>query len=102
MSEEEPLTDEEIIFAKSLTAQNLGDYLLKKPQQFQQEMKQHQQQAMMAEVQKQKLETDGKLTVSDKDFKEAGVLAEQKFGFDLALKAVEGELNDEKLNKRVT
>jgi hypothetical protein len=79
-----------------------ADYLLKKPEQFQQEMQQQQQQAMMAEVQKQKIETTGKLTVSDKDFKEAGVLAEQKFGFDLALKAVEGELNNEKLDKRAS
>ena len=63
-------------------------------------MQQQQQAAMMAEVQKQKFETEGKLVVSDKDFKEAGILAEQKFGFDLALKAVEGELNDEKLDKR--
>jgi hypothetical protein len=79
-----------------------ADYLLKKPEQFQQEMQQQQQQAQMAEVQKQQLETGGKLKVSDKDFKEAGVLAEQQFGYDLALKAVEGELNDEKSDKRAT
>jgi hypothetical protein len=77
-----------------------ADYLLKKPEQFQQEMQQQQQAAMMAEVQRQKLETEGKLVISDKDFKEETILADQKFGHDLALKAVEGELDNEKLDKR--
>ena len=77
-----------------------ADYLLKKPEQFQQEMQQQQQAAMIAEIQKQKYETEGKLITSDKDFKEDTALADQKFGHDLALKAVEGELESEKPDKR--
>jgi hypothetical protein len=77
-----------------------ADYLLKTPQQMQQEMQQQQQAQMMAEQMKQKYETEGKLITSDKDFKEDTQLAEQKFGHDLALKAVEGELLSEKSDKR--
>ena len=50
----------------------------------------------MAEVQKQKLETGGKIVTSEKDFKEDTALADQKFVHDMALKAVEGELANEK------
>jgi hypothetical protein len=61
-------------------------------------MQQQQQAAMIAEMQKRRFETEGKLTTSDKDFKEESALAEQQFGYDLTLKAVEGELQNEKSN----
>jgi hypothetical protein len=77
-----------------------ADYLLKSPQQFQQEMQQQMQAQMMAEAQKQKFETEGKLVTSEKDFKEDFALNEQKFGHDLALAAVEGELANENADKR--
>lgn len=73
-----------------------ADYLLKKPEQMQQEMQQQQQAQMIAETQKQELETRGKLTTSEKDFVEEKALNEQKFGHDMALTVIEGELSDEK------
>jgi hypothetical protein len=79
-----------------------ADYLLKSPQQFQQEMQQQMQSQMMAEQQKQQYETQGKLITSDKDFKEETQLADQKFGHDLALAAVEGELANENADKRAS
>jgi hypothetical protein len=83
----------------------LGDireagYLLKTPQQFAQEQQAQQQMQMMAEAQAQRYETEGKLVTSQKDFVEDTALADQKFGHDLALKAVEGELASENANKR--
>jgi hypothetical protein len=73
-----------------------ADYLLKKPEQFQQEMQQQQQAQMMAEAAKQKMETQSKLVTSDKDFKEETALEEQKFGHEMALRVIEGELSNEK------
>jgi hypothetical protein len=73
-----------------------ADYLLKTPEQFMQEMQQQQQAQMMAQMAEQRSETEGKLITSDKDFKEDTALAEQKFGHDLALAAVEGEIANEK------
>jgi hypothetical protein len=73
-----------------------AEYLLKSPQQFMQEMQQQQQAAMMAEVARQQYETKGKLTISEKDFQEDLVLNEQTFGHDMALKAIEGEMSNEK------
>jgi hypothetical protein len=77
-----------------------ADYLLKKPEQFAQEMQQQQQAQMIAEQQKNRFETEGKLVTSEKDFKEDTALADQKFGHDLALAAVEGELANEKSDNR--
>jgi hypothetical protein len=79
----------------------LGDireaqYLLKTPQQFKQEMMSNQQAQMMAEQMKQRYETEGKLITSEKDFKEETALNEQKFQHDMALVAIESELQDEK------
>jgi hypothetical protein len=83
------------------TIMELGDireaqYLLKTPQQFQQEMMSNQQAQMMAEQMKQRYETEGKLITSEKDFKEETALNEQKFQHDMALAAIESELQDEK------
>lgn len=75
------------------TLMELGDvreaeYLLKTPQQMQQEQAQAAKMQMLAEHQKQQYETQGKLQISHKDFEEAGVLAEQEFEHDMALEAI--------------
>lgn len=67
-----------------------ADYLLKSPQQMQQEQMQAVKMQMIAEQQKQMYETQGKIAVSDKDFKEAQVLSEQDFQHDMALEAIKG------------
>lgn len=72
-----------------------AEYLLKKPQQFAQEMQQNQQAAMMAEQMKQRYETEGKLITSQKDFTEETALSEQKFQHDMVLTALENEMKDE-------
>ena len=68
-----------------------AEYLLKKPQQFQQEMQQQAQMQQMAEMQKQQYETHGKLAVSDQDFKEEYQLNEQEFGHNLVLEGIKQE-----------
>jgi len=75
------------------TLMELGDireaqYLLKSPDQMQKEQIQAAKMQMMAEQQKQQYETQGKLQVSDKDFKEAGILADQDFKHDLVLEGI--------------
>jgi hypothetical protein len=65
-----------------------ADYLIKSPQQFQQEMEQQQKAAMMAEQQKHQFETHGKLVTSDKDFQEELVLNKQEHIYDMALEAI--------------
>jgi len=77
-----------------------ADYLLKQPQQLQQEMEQQQKAAMMAEQQKQQFETHGKLVTSDKDFQEELVLNKQEHIYDMALEAVKQKAaKDAKVSK---
>lgn len=78
-----------------------SDQLLKTPQMFQQEMQQQAQMQLMSEQMKQRFETEGKLTVSQKDFAEEKALNEQEFGHNLALKALEGEIANERPAKTV-
>jgi len=73
-----------------------ADQLLKTPQQFMQEMQQQQQAVMMQKQQEVQAETRGKLTTSDKDFKEELVLNEQEFGHNMALEAIKQEASGEK------
>ena len=80
-----------------------ADYLLKSPQQFQQEAQQQaqmQQQMMqmqlMAEKAKNEFETKGKLIESQKDFVEDIALNEQEFRHDMALEAIKNDAADEK------
>lgn len=73
-----------------------AEYLLKKPQQFAQEMQQNQKAAMMAEQMKQRYETEGKLITSKQDFKEETQLNEQEFQHDVVLAAIESEMQNEK------
>jgi len=73
-----------------------ADQLLKTPQQFMQEMQQQQQAAMMQKQQEVQAETRGKLTTSDKDFKEELVLNEQEFSHNMALEAIKQEAGGEK------
>ena len=75
------------------TLMELGDireaeYLLKSPQQMQQEQMQQAKMAMMAEQQKQMYETQGKIQTSQVDFKEDTALADQEFKHDMALEAI--------------
>ncbi|MFX0194533.1 MAG: hypothetical protein ACFFCW_00300 [Candidatus Hodarchaeota archaeon] len=65
-----------------------ADYLLKSPQQFQQEQQQMAKMQMMAEQAKQSYETQGKLVVSQQDFKEDYMLAEQEHRHSMAEEAV--------------
>ena len=75
-----------------------AEQLIKTPQQMQEEQQQaaqqaaqQQQMALQAEKLKQQFETEGKLRVSDKDFKEELTVNEQEFGFDMALEGVKQE-----------
>lgn len=79
-----------------------ADFLLKTPQQFSQEMQQQQKAAMMqqqAETQgKQTLEqtkTQGKLKISEQDFAEDTILADQEFRHSMALEAIKQEASNE-------
>jgi len=75
-----------------------AEQLIKTPQQMQEEQQQaaqqaaqQQQMALQAEKLKQQFETEGKLRLSDKDFKEELTVNEQEFGFDMALEGVKQE-----------
>jgi hypothetical protein len=68
-----------------------ADYLLKTPEQFSKEMQQQAQQALMAENAKKQIETQGKLTLSQKDFTEEQQLSAQQFKQDLVLNALDNE-----------
>ena len=72
-----------------------AEYLLKTPQQFQQEMVQQVRQQMMAqekaERQKREFEAEGKSAVSKTDFQEDLVLGEQEHQHDMALEALRQE-----------
>ena len=65
-----------------------AEYLLKSPQQFQQEQQQMAQMQMMAEQMKQTYETQGKLKVSQQDFQETMVLDQKQAEYDMALEAL--------------
>ena len=73
-----------------------AQYLLKTPQQIQQEQQQQMQQQQMMEAQKQQFETEGKIKTSHKDFIEATALSEQEFGHDLVLEAIKKEAIENK------
>jgi hypothetical protein len=73
-----------------------AELIMKKPEQFQQEMQQQSQMAIQAQQMQRQFETEGKLKISDKDFKEEQALADQQFGYDLALEAVKHEAVSEK------
>ncbi len=80
-----------------------ADYLMKTPQQFQQEQEQAAQQQqqmvqmqMAAEKAKKELETKGNLIESQKDFTEETMLNEQTFRHDLALEALKQDAAREK------
>ena len=94
------------------TLMELGDIreaetLLKTPDQFQKEVQQQTQMAMMAEQMKQRYETEGKLVlgkvqtadkikISQKDFQEDLILGEQEFRHDMAIEAVKKEATDQR------
>jgi hypothetical protein len=65
-----------------------AEYLLKSPQQMQQEQMQQAKSQMMMEQQKKMYETQGKLSVSKQDFQEDTALADQDHGHDMALEAM--------------
>jgi len=73
-----------------------ADYMLKTPEQYQQEMQQNVRMQMMAERAKQQFETQGKIAVSDKDFQEEQELGEQQFGYDLVLEGIKQEAAQQK------
>jgi len=80
---------------------DIREPIVKTPQQMQQEQQQaaqqaaqQQQMALQAEKLKQQFETEGKLRVSDKDFKEELTVNEQEFGFDMALEGVKQETSE--------
>lgn len=80
-----------------------ADQLMKNPQQVMQEMAQQQKAAMIAQQMetqgKAQLEQEkikGKLAISQRDFMEDRSLAEQQFGYDLALEAVKAETANQK------
>ncbi len=79
-----------------------ADSLIKRPEQFQQEMQQQQQQQMMAEQAKQRFWTEGKLTTSDKDFKEQTELNQQEFGHNIAMETLKAGLENEGSDKTVS
>jgi hypothetical protein len=72
-----------------------ADYLMKDPQQFMKEIQQRQQQEMMARQMESQMKTQGKLKESQLDFQEEKALNEQKFGYDLALLAIENETREQ-------
>lgn len=65
-----------------------ADYLLKSPEQFQQEMQQQMQQQMMAAKLEKEMEVKGNIAESHKDFTEDMMLNQQEFRHDLALEAI--------------
>lgn len=73
-----------------------ADYLLKDPQQLQQEMQVQQQAALMAEKTKKQFETEGKLALGQQEFMADSALAAQQFQYDSALKAIEMDIQDER------
>ena len=66
-------------------------FLLKTPEQLQQEMQQQQQQQMMTELQAQQNITDQQLTISDKDFNEELAINDQEFGHDIVIETIKQE-----------
>lgn len=74
-----------------------AELLIKSPQQFQQEIQSQQQAAMMAEVMKQRYETEGKLALSSADTKGALAVEDKRIMGDLALAAIDQETELEKI-----
>jgi hypothetical protein len=79
-----------------------ADFLLKSPQQFQQEMEQQQRSAMMAQQMDKEMETKSKLLLSEKDFQEERVLQKEEANFDMALEAIKqkGAVKNAEVSKR--
>lgn len=89
-----------------------ADYLLKSPEQFQKEMQQQTQMAMIAEQMKKRYETEGKLAIdqsqtsgklqiSQKDFQEDLILGEQDFRHDMAIESIKQETINQRPSKSV-
>jgi hypothetical protein len=75
------------------------DYLLKTPQQFQQEMESQAQMQMMAEQMKKRWDAEGKIAKSVTDAKGRMALQEQKSQTDLAIAAIQAETMQDRASK---